>query len=660
MGKKKEASPAPAAPEVQRTAVVDPQAQEQYKKPVGVQAGRSCRDVFFMILFLLFWVGMVVIAVLAFRNGDFNRLTHGVDSWGNLCGSMNPAVNGIAAFDATNKPYLHYMNPLVDPVVKVCVEKCPVSQQIVCVYGATPSTNLVTLNQQRANGTCFPALADTQNVFYRCVPVNAINLAAEQALNSNSTASRIANVVATDMNASEMATKISQTLADSWPVILGMSGVALVISFVWLLLLNFFAGPLVWLTVILANISMGAITAFVWSNWNAVRTGGQVRLTGNSTLDTQMYNQTTLLIIGVITGVVFAVIFLISIAARRRIKLAIVIIRETSKAVRVMPMIFLFPVFKYVFTTGLFAFFVAVFALLSTSGQAISGAATNTAVTQLQNQGQGNLVRYVTPDRVLYFMQIYFVFGFLWTWQFILGVWQTTIAGAVATWYWSRVKTNLPRFPVAGAFWRCFRYHLGSIALGSMLIAIVQLIRLLLAEAQRKLKGSGNKTAQYILSCLQCCFWCLEKFMKFINKNAYIEVAVYGYSFCEAARTAFQLLFRNAFRVVVVDKVSNFLLFLGKVFITAVTCVIALAVLNQRYSNLSEFFAVPLIFIFVISWIIASTFASVVDMGIDTLFLCFCEDTERHDGSANNPYYMSKELKEFTDKNKGKVPDIAS
>ena len=28
------------------------------------------------------------------------------------------------------------------------------------------------------------------------------------------------------------------------------------------------------------------------------------------------------------------------------------------------------------------------------------------------------------------------------------------------------------------------------------------------------------------LRCLKCCFWCLEKFLKFLNKNAYIEVSM--------------------------------------------------------------------------------------------------------------------------------------
>ena len=35
-------------------------------------------------------------------------------------------------------------------------------------------------------------------------------------------------------------------------------------------------------------------------------------------------------------------------------------------------------------------------------------------------------------------------------------------------------------------------------------------------------------------------------------------------------------------------------------------------------------------------------------MCIDTIFLCFCEDSERNDG-IHKPYYMSKGLMEFVE-----------
>lgn len=110
-----------------------------------------------------------------------------------------------------------------------------------------------------------------------------------------------------------------------------------------------------------------------------------------------------------------------------------------------------------------------------------------------------------------------------------------------------------------------FRYHLGTAAFGSLIIAIIKTIRAVIAYMQRKAKQSGNKLAQYVLCMIQCCMWCLEKCMKFLNKNAYIQTAIYGYSFCKAARKAFFLILRNILRVAAVNMVAEFVLFLGKV-----------------------------------------------------------------------------------------------
>ena len=32
-------------------------------------------------------------------------------------------------------------------------------------------------------------------------------------------------------------------------------------------------------------------------------------------------------------------------------------------------------------------------------------------------------------------------------------------------------------------------------------------------------------------------------------------------------------------------------------------------------------------------------------MAVDTIFLCFLEDVEKHDGSPENPYFMHKDLR---------------
>ena len=70
-----------------------------------------------------------------------------------------------------------------------------------------------------------------------------------------------------------------------------------------------------------------------------------------------------------------------------------------------------------------------------------------------------------------------------------------------------------------------FRYHTGSLAFGALIIAIIQIIRFILGYIQRQLKKRKEaRWAQIMLTIFQCCFWCLEKVLRYINRQAYIEV----------------------------------------------------------------------------------------------------------------------------------------
>ena len=42
-----------------------------------------------------------------------------------------------------------------------------------------------------------------------------------------------------------------------------------------------------------------------------------------------------------------------------------------------------------------------------------------------------------------------------------------------------------------------------------------------------RMKDSQNPIAQFVLKCLICCLWCLEKFLKFLNEHAYIVIGKY-------------------------------------------------------------------------------------------------------------------------------------
>ncbi len=73
------------------------------------------------------------------------------------------------------------------------------------------------------------------------------------------------------------------------------------------------------------------------------------------------------------------------------------------------------------------------------------------------------------------------------------------------------------------------------------------------------------------------------------------------------------------------DRVSAFLFFLGKLSVSMATVLVGGFLLQPADdSERSRFWAVPLILIGIISYVIASCFMAVFDMAVDTIFLCFC------------------------------------
>ena len=123
------------------------------------------------------------------------------------------------------------------------------------------------------------------------------------------------------------------------------------------------------------------------------------------------------------------------------------------------------------------------------------------------------------------YVRWYYLFGTLWIIQFIIACQHIVIAGAVSAVYFTRDKdwlNPITSFLILRSIRNLIRYHLGTVALGSAIIAAVQFIRVLIEFLEEQLRTTENKVAQYALKCLQCCFYCVEKVLKYINVNAYI------------------------------------------------------------------------------------------------------------------------------------------
>lgn len=234
------------------------------------------------------------------------------------------------------------------------------------------------------------------------------------------------------------------------------------------------------------------------------------------------------------------------------------------------------------------------------------------------------------PELVQYFKAINII-GFFWLLFFISAFAEMVLAGCFARWYWTMNKDDVPFFTLTGAVYRTFRFHLGTLAFGSLIITICRIIRLILEYIDNKLKKYDNELTKAVMCCCRCFFWCLENFLKFMNRNAYIICAIHGKNFLSSSKDAFNLLMRNVLRVIALDKTTDFLFFLSKLLISLGMAASTFAYLTSEVFNQhfpSTFVHYPLaqvFFIFVGTYFIATVFFGVYSMAVDTLFLCFRE-----------------------------------
>ncbi|XP_074595594.1 choline transporter-like 2 isoform X2 [Brevipalpus obovatus] len=473
---------------------------------------------------------------------------------------------------------------------------------------------------------------------------------------------------------------IIQDLCKSWEIIVIGLVLAMVISFTWIILLQIIAGFMVWFSIlailVLSLIGVyGCVNQYLYLNHLTVEEADEdlqdydldIDLTTifRSNLNSYLTNKKTWLILSIICAGLNILLTLTFIFLRQRVSIAISLIKEASKALSHAKLTLLFPLVPYIFqfVSIVFGGFIAIMITASKKrAYRIQGGINYKKIglpcnpfTYNSSEDGSKCIEYqYFRDDILDYAHLYNIFLTLWILFFIKGMCQMILAGAFASYYWAFDKPqDIPGWPLLTSTYRAFRFHTGSVAFGSLILSMIKLIRIIIEYIDHKCKKYADNAFFKAVTCLcRCCFWCLERFMKFLSTNAYIMIAIHGKSFLASARDSFFLLLRNVLRVAVLDKVADYLLFMGKLVITASMGIVSFYYFSKAFPPHWEliespdlnYLWVPVVAICLGTYFIASSFFTVYDMAVDTIFLCFLEDCERNDGSAARPYYMSKEL----------------
>lgn len=186
-----------------------------------------------------------------------------------------------------------------------------------------------------------------------------------------------------------------------------------------------------------------------------------------------------------------------------------------------------------------------------------------------------------------------FLFGLFWIIAFIVALEQFIVAATCCMWYFSGdgsdVAISFGDVGVGIATKWAFRYHLGSLAIGSFLIAVVQMIKVVFeyfASKEDYLKTKDNFAVKAILCCIRYCIWCLDAYVKFINKNSYIQIALHNSTFCTACKESFYLIVRHIGRFSSLGVIGFLITFLGKGIIVGLSVWVSILIMNSQYPEI--------------------------------------------------------------------------
>jgi hypothetical protein len=239
----------------------------------------------------------------------------------------------------------------------------------------------------------------------------------------------------------------------------------------------------------------------------------------------------------------------------------------------------------------------------------------------------------------------YLLLTFFWNNNFLIALGQCIIAGACGVWFFTvrghKGKQPAVRTGLTNALW----YHTGSLAFGSLILAIVQTIRYIIKYFQKQAQAQKNKVMALLLRCLGYCIWCFEQCIKFLNKNAYIQVALCGTNFCRSAKAAFTLIFRNFIRFGVVTTLGHIVRSIGFFFITGVTAALGYFILLGLHPEANPI--MPVILFAVIGYLISKLFMNVYELSVDTMLQCVIVTEELGGDEEGENGFVPKGLQKF-------------
>ena len=626
---------------------------EQFKNGPIDDDSRKCRDVICCIIFILIVILCVIVAAFGFIKGEPSKLFYFYDEYGNACGHdqgfvdypylyFTSVISGLQDFDTNN-------------IIRgVCVKTCPnvtldpdeyknKNYTLDCKYNTSTTECEVKYKDYYRSKPfleriCFPGTddeihynatiqqlikiydPDTGDVFEKIVNNEDVIIdtskeasgrlfIAQDAINGEKDTQKASAKLINLSYFTQLFTLWINDLYVTRYAIIGSIGWSFILAMLYFLFLRCCAGFITFLIILIVEAGLVVLAVY----FKILSEKEEEKVAESDTTDYAFF--------WAFTALAAAWLLFILIMCNR-IRLAVALTQVTSKYINKTWCIVFVPFLFFIILVIWLAYWIVMLVFLYTSGEFESASKIFASFKMDETLEYGFWFHIVMLFYITAVIEAYSQFVY---------------ASSACIWYFNFEK-GTENHPIAKSFQRGIRYHFGSLVFGATIIAIIRFLMFFVEYIKKKLEKSVGKTQGKCFKCIfcviQCCLGCCNKFMEYVNKHAFIQIALKGDSFCTSAFEGFGLIIRNLGRFSVLALVSGIFSLVGTLFITVASCIIGYFLITNvdTFSDELNSCVLPVVAFGLIGFVMGRVTMTIFSVSGDALIHSFLLDEELNKG----------------------------
>ena len=626
---------------------------EQFKNGPIDDDSRKCRDVICCIIFILIVILCVIVAAFGFIKGEPSKLFYFYDEYGNACGHdqgfvdypylyFTSVISGLQDFDTNN-------------IIKgVCVKTCPnvtldpdeyknKNYTLDCKYNTSITECEIKYKDYYRSKPfleriCFPGTddeihynatiqqlikiydPDTGDVFEKIVNNEDVIIdtskeasgrlfIAQDAINGEKDTQKASAKLINLSYFTQLFTLWINDLYVTRYAIIGSIGWSFILAMLYFLFLRCCAGFITFLIILIVEAGLVVLAVY----FKILSEKEEEKVAESDTTDYAFF--------WAFTALAAAWLLFILIMCNR-IRLAVALTQVTSKYINRTWCIVFVPFLFFIILVIWLAYWIVMLVFLYTSGEF---------------ESTSKIFASFKMDETLEYGFWFHIVMLFYITAVIEAYSQFVYASSACIWYFNFEK-GTENHPIAKSFQRGIRYHFGSLVFGATIIAIIRFLMFFVEYIKKKLEKSVGKTQGKCFKCIfcviQCCLGCCNKFMEYVNKHAFIQIALKGDSFCTSAFEGFGLIIRNLGRFSVLALVSGIFSLVGTIFITVASCIIGYFLITNvdTFSDELNSCVLPVVAFGLIGFVMGRVTMTIFSVSGDALIHSFLLDEELNKG----------------------------